>query len=226
MPYPQDQHNDSSINLPPVGDPQKAEKYLNQLIEFIRQDKLLVSHTDLKKFDPSSLQDHYQLELQDYQIEVSHSKQADSGKDFYTILFNNLKNVREGCHEKIILAYLNLTSDQFQKFRAIADLQIEKRKKEAEEKRFNEAIAPIEKVFRNLTSENDRQDFKDNRDQRKDYYPRENNQASHQTQEPKSEPREEKPSYQKPDENYNQHFNASGQPTDNTNSNYPTYPNS
>lgn len=138
---------------PPSGDAKKAEKYINQLIELVNKDKLHVVHTDLKKFDPGSLQDHYQLELNDYQVEISHSKHPDTGKDFYNILFNNLKQIKEGCSEKTILAYMHLTQDQFQRFADAGSEQLSRRKKEEEEKRFQENIKPIDDILESLSSE-------------------------------------------------------------------------
>lgn len=137
---------------PPSGDSEKVDRYLTQLTELINADKLLVSHTDLAKFDPTSLQDHYRLELNDYEVEVSHNKQPDSGKDFYIMLFNNLKSVNEKCTEKVILAYLHITGDKFAKFKTAAETQIERKRKEAEEKRFKEAMAPIDQALEELAS--------------------------------------------------------------------------
>lgn len=138
---------------PPSGDPGKADHYLTQLIELINSDKLLVSHTDLAKFDPTSLQDHYRLSLKDYEVEISHNKQPDSGKDFYVMLFNNLKLVSDKCTEKIILAYIHLNVTQFTKFKTVADDQLERKRKEAEEKRFHEAMAPIDSALEQLNSQ-------------------------------------------------------------------------
>lgn len=137
---------------PPSADPEQADKYLNQLIDLISTDKLSVSHTDLAKFDPTSLQNHYRLDLKDYEIEVSHTKQADSGQDFYIILFNNLKYVNQQCTGKIILAYTHLSEEQFKQFKATADEQLDRKRKEEERKRFKEAMAPIDKALDQLTS--------------------------------------------------------------------------
>ncbi|MDO8577050.1 MAG: hypothetical protein Q7R82_01775 [Candidatus Daviesbacteria bacterium] len=147
------QNSDISAQLPPPsGDSEKADRYLTQLIELINADKLLVSHTDLSKFDPTSLQNHYRLDLKNYEVEVSHNKQPDSGEDFYVLLFNNLKLVNEKCTEKVILAYLHITGDKFAKFKTVADDQIERKRKEAEEKRFNEAMTPIDRALLELAS--------------------------------------------------------------------------
>jgi hypothetical protein len=138
---------------PPKGDEQKAEKYLKQLSSLIDTNKLKVHHTDLSKFDPTNLYDHYRMDLKDYQVEVSHSKQANTGVDSYIMLFTNLKNIQEGCTEKIILAYISITADQFRRFKTVADEQLDRIKKAEEEKRFNEAMTPIdqtlEQVFQN-----------------------------------------------------------------------------
>jgi|GEM_PF-2202708 hypothetical protein len=139
---------------PPSGNAEKADQYLTQIIELINKDKLTVLHTDLARFDPTSLQDHYRLDLNDYEVEISHNKQPDSGKDFYIMLFNNLKVVGERCTEKIILAYIHLNAGQFAKFKTIANDQLERKRKEAEEKRFKEAMTPIDSVLDQLNTEN------------------------------------------------------------------------
>ncbi|MBI2330220.1 hypothetical protein HYU94_02435 [Candidatus Daviesbacteria bacterium] len=145
--------SNQSIQLPPPsGDPRKANHYIIQLVELIKSDKLIVMQTDLAKFDPSSLQNHYRLDLNDYEVEVSHSKQPDSGKDFYIILFNNLKHISGQCTEKIILAYIHLSDDQFRNFKAAADDQLERKRKEAEEKRFKETMLPIDQILEQLTA--------------------------------------------------------------------------
>lgn len=137
---------------PPSGDALMADRYIAQLIDLISQDKLTSLHTDLSKFDPTSLQDHYSVDLKDYEVEVSHNKLPDSGQDSYVILFNNLKFVNEKCTEKIILAYLHLTQDQFRNFKSTADEQLERKRKEAEEKRFKEALSPIDDLLAQLTA--------------------------------------------------------------------------
>lgn len=136
---------------PPSADSKKADKYLAQLIDLINTDKLLVSRTDLSKFDPTSMQNHYRVNLDDYEIEVSHTKQADSGQDFYIMLFNNLKRIYGAASEKIILAYMHLTQEQFNDFKDVSDKQLAQKAKEAEEKRFTEVMEPIDKALANLT---------------------------------------------------------------------------
>ncbi|MCL5784111.1 MAG: hypothetical protein M1142_02010 [Patescibacteria group bacterium] len=147
--------NDNSAPLPPpVGDPEKASYYTDKLTELVSTDKLTVMRTDLAKFDPTSLQDHYRLDLNDYEVEISHNKQPDSGKDFYVMLFNNLKHISNGCTEKAILAYIHISGDQFAKFKTVADDQIDRKRKEAEEKRFKEAMAPIDQALEQLNTTN------------------------------------------------------------------------
>ncbi|MCL4366273.1 hypothetical protein M1437_03535 [Patescibacteria group bacterium] len=152
QPLPSSQTDNTPKLPPPSGDPQKADYYITQLIELIKQDKLIVSRTDLSKFDPSALQNHYRLDLKNYEVELSHSKQPDSGKDFYIILFNNLKNVNNECAEKVILAYIHLSENQFNSFKSVADEQLERKRREAEEKRFKEAMAPIDQALEQLTT--------------------------------------------------------------------------
>lgn len=135
---------------PPSGDPDQAEHYISQLVELINMDKLTVSHTDLARFDPTSLHDHYRLDLKDYEVEVSHNKQPDSGKDFYVILFNNLKFINEQYSEKVILAYLHLSEQQFKSFKSTVNKQTDRQKKAEEEKRLKEAMIPIDEVLDNF----------------------------------------------------------------------------
>lgn len=143
--------NTSGELPPPIGDTEKADKYINTLIDLITADKLTVSHTDLAKFDPTSLQDHYRMDLQDYEIEVSHNKDPDTGQDSFVMLFTNLKHLNEQSSPKVILAYIHLNEAQFQKFKTISDDQIFKKRKEAEEKRFKEAMIPIDQILEQLS---------------------------------------------------------------------------
>lgn len=135
---------------PPSGDPTQAAKYVNQLVSLIETDKLSVSHTDLGKFDPSSLQDHYSLELKDYKVEVSHSKHPQSGKDSYIMLFTNIKNLTGLSPEKIILAYMHLDDSQFNAFKRSYLQQLDRVKKAEEEKRLKEALAPVDHILDQL----------------------------------------------------------------------------
>jgi hypothetical protein len=132
---------------PPRGDFQKAEKYINQLVDLINKNKIQVTHTDLKRFDPTTLQDHYTVGLSNYHIEISHSKQPNNGKDSYVCIFNNLKQISEGSGEKVILAYIYLDSSQFSRFKMTADRQIEEKRRAEEEKRFNEVLAPVDELL-------------------------------------------------------------------------------
>lgn len=143
----------STASTPPRGDYQKAEAYLNKLIPLLESNKLEVIHTDLQKFDPGTIQDHYRLDLEDYQIELSHSKLPNSGTDSYVMLFTNLKKVEAGTAEKTILAYTQLSDTQFQRFKTAAEAQIEERRRKEEEKRFNEALSPIDSILSNITSQ-------------------------------------------------------------------------
>lgn len=143
--------SDQNINLPPPnGNPTQAEKYVNQLIKLLDDDKLTVFHTDLSKFNPGILQDHFRMDLNDYQIEISHSKDPNSAKDSYIILFNNLKKIAEKNCQKVILAYMHLEHDQFMRFRKIAFEQIERMRRMAEEKRLKTALKPVDEILESL----------------------------------------------------------------------------
>lgn len=135
---------------PPSGDPQKAAKYVDQLITFIEEDKISIYHTDLARFDPSTLQDHFRIDLKEYEVEISHSKHPQTGKDSYIMLFSNLKNVADGNCQKIILAYMHLDDSQFMLFRKAYTEQVHRKKRLEEEKRLNEALIPIDKTLEKL----------------------------------------------------------------------------
>lgn len=137
----------SDSQNPPRGDFQKAEEYIGKLVELINRDKIQVSRTDLKRFDPTTLQDHYTVSLSDYHIEISHSKQPNSGKDSYVMIFNNLKHLSAGSGEKVILAYIYLADSQFSKFKTVADRQLEEKRRFEEAKKFNEALEPIDELL-------------------------------------------------------------------------------
>lgn len=137
---------------PPSGDTQKAEEYLVKMIPLIEADKLFVAHTDLSKFDPSTLQDHYRLDLKEYTIEVSHSKNPDTGRDSFIMLFTNISQVETGESGKVILAYLHLTEEQFRRFADASINQLQRIKAREEEKRLNEALKPIDEVFDEISS--------------------------------------------------------------------------
>lgn len=142
-------------NIPPKGDSKKAEKYLNQLIDLVSKDKLKVTHTDLAKFDPSNLQDHYRVELKDYHTEISHSKKPDSGEDSYIMLFTNIKMISGGCTEKVILAFMQLSADQYLKFKQMAAEQLNREEVRAQEKRFNEAMEPVQKALDEVANQSE-----------------------------------------------------------------------
>jgi hypothetical protein len=156
--------NQPQVPLPPAGDSEKAEKYLGQLIDLINQDKLVVYHTDLKKFEIALIQDHYRMDLDEYEVEINHSKQPDSGQDFYVLLFNNLKKIEEGgesCVNKVILAYTHLTENQFQNFKEAADGAIERARLREEEKRFKEAMAPIDNILSDMASSEQKEEVEE-----------------------------------------------------------------
>lgn len=138
---------------PPAGDPQKAERYLNTLIDLINLDRLTVTHSDLKRFDPTSLQDHYRCRLDEYEVEVSHSKAADSGKNSYVMVFSNLRILQDNPGNRIILAFTYLTEEQFAKFKKASDEQLERERIRMEERRFKEAMLPIDSALEKLLSE-------------------------------------------------------------------------
>jgi hypothetical protein len=139
---------------PPSGDPSQAEKYVHQLVQLIDTDKVDIIQTDLSKFDPSSLQDHYGLELKEYRVEISHSKHPSNGRDSYVILFTNLKNISGLSSEKIILAYMHLDESQFTALKQSALQQIERKERQLEQQRLKDALSPIDEVLEQMSNHN------------------------------------------------------------------------
>lgn len=137
-------------SLPPLGDPAKAENYLNRLVRLIDKDKASVFKTDLDKFDLTSIQNHYRVDLGDYDVEVSHSIQPETDKDFHTMIFNSIKKVTAGSSSKIILAYIHLTEDQFKLFKVSADEALERQQRRDDKERFIEVMQPVDDLFNNL----------------------------------------------------------------------------
>ncbi len=157
---------DQKPNLPPPqGEKDQAEKYLDKLANLIIHNKIQVSHTDLKKFDLTSLQDHYTIPLDGYEVEVSHTKQPDTGKDFFVMLFNNIRMVQAdgaSCIDKLILAYIHLTEEQFRKFKRVADDQLERKRREEEAQRFEEAMTPVDSLLSRFAENSAKPSFQTN----------------------------------------------------------------
>ncbi len=140
----------TASSLPPLGDPTKAENYINRLIRLIDKDKAPVFRTNLDKFDLTSIQNHYRVDLGDYDVEVSHSIQPETDKDFYTMIFNSIKKVTAGSSNKIILAYIHLDEDQFKRFKVSADEALERQQRRDDTERFTEVMTPVDSLFDNL----------------------------------------------------------------------------
>jgi hypothetical protein len=163
---------------PPAGDSEKSEKYLNQLTSLINQDKLAVFHTDLNQFDVASIEDHYRMDLGEYEVEINHSKQPDTGQDFYIMLFNNIKKIEgdgENCVNKVILAYTHLSQSQFEDFKEAADASLNRKKAREDAKRFTDAMNPIDNLLENLSSsqapieeDNEPEELSDTNDENED----------------------------------------------------------
>lgn len=138
-------------NTPPNGDSQKAEKYVAWLCDLINKDKLLVNHSDLKKFELTCMEDHYRVDLTNYEVEISHSKHPETSADMFVMLFNSLQPDTNPVSSRSILAFVYLTKEQFLKFKVVADDQIERIRKAAEEKRFKEAMEPINNILEQIS---------------------------------------------------------------------------
>lgn len=138
---------------PPGAEPEQAEKYLDWLADLISKDKLIVHHSDLTKFNVECMRDHYRVDLKSYDVEVSHSKHPKTGEDIFTMIFNNISNLAQNTSGRVILAYIKLTSNQFNKFRDVAENQQERQRRIEEDKRFKAVMAPVDEVLDQLSSE-------------------------------------------------------------------------
>lgn len=132
--------------LPPIGDVSKAEKYIDRLIELMNKDKCQVTQSDLAKFGQSHMKEHYRISLGTYDAEVSHSLNQNQ-RDTYILLFTNTQQIKEGKAQDAILAYINLSSELYGELKTSIENHIERKIKEAEEKRFNEAMQPIDDLI-------------------------------------------------------------------------------
>lgn len=138
--------NDDNNLTPPTGDALQAENYIRKLIHLIDKDIVEIAKTDLSQFAPGSLQNHYRVALNDYHVEISHSKHPQSGDNSYIILFTNIRNYPQ-TGQKIILAYMHIHDIQFKDVKAAADQQVGRVKKRAEEKRLKDALKPIDQIL-------------------------------------------------------------------------------
>lgn len=133
----------TNSNLPPVGDPAKAEKYIDHLINLLKWDKATVTHTDSKKHN-SSMQDHYRINLGHYDAEISHSVNPHTNQNLYVLLFTNVNHLKSGHADQAILSYLYLHEPTFRKFKTAVENHFERLRREAEERRFKTAMQPID----------------------------------------------------------------------------------
>jgi hypothetical protein len=138
---------------PPKGDAAQADKYVKKLVRLLNAGLIETVHTDLSKFDPSSLQDHYRIDLDDYQVEISHSKQADTGEDSFVMLFTNIKKIQPDYDQKVILAYTYISSGQFKEFKVVADDNLRKAKDKEERKQFEQAMEPIDQALNEISED-------------------------------------------------------------------------
>ena len=143
---------DQKPNLPPPGgDEKKAQHYVDTLTSLISNDKVSVTQTDLSRFNSVSMEDHYRIDLHDYDAELSHNKNPDTGEETFVMIFNSINKFDMGSPKPIILAYMRLTSDQFMNIKQVSDEQIERTRKRAEEERFNDTMAPVDHLLNQLS---------------------------------------------------------------------------
>jgi hypothetical protein len=142
---------DQKTHLPPPGaDESKAQRYVDTLADLLEKDKVNVTQTDLSRFNSVSMEDHYRINLHDYDVELSHNKNSDTGEETFIMIFNSINKFEVGNPKPVILAYMRLTSEQFMKLKQASDNQIELARKKAEEERFNQTMAPVDQLLSNL----------------------------------------------------------------------------
>ncbi len=139
-------------SLPPAGNSKQGQKYVSKLTKLIYQDRLIAEHSDLKKFDLSCMQDHYRLNLENYEVELSHSKHPTTGDDMFVLLFNGLKSITN-IQDKAILSYIHLNQDQFQALKMACDQQIARTEVTRQQARFEETMAPIDQALDSLQND-------------------------------------------------------------------------
>jgi len=95
------------------------------------------------------MEEHYRIDLSQYDVEISHSKHPKSGEDIYTMIFNNLTQLGENRDlQRVILAFIHLDKKQFEQFKDAADSQIQRKWQEEEEKRFKDVMAPVDQLLK------------------------------------------------------------------------------
>src|SRR4051812_22041908 len=119
--------------LPPNADAQRAKQYVEQIIPLINSDQLMVKHINLSEFDPTHIQDHYQIDIENFGIEISHTKKPDTGQDIYVMIFNQLNQTPE----KTLLAFAYIEKEQFMSIKTAADNQDKRQKDKIEAARFS-----------------------------------------------------------------------------------------
>jgi hypothetical protein len=138
---------------PPMGNHQQAEKYLTELISALKIGSYPLTHSDLSKFDPGSFQDHYRIDMGEYHAEISHSKHPQSGADSFSLIFTSLDKIRSGQSSQAILSFIPLTADQFTRFKTAANNYFVEQKRREEQKRFQQAMKPIDQLLKISTLE-------------------------------------------------------------------------
>lgn len=136
--------------LPPGADSDKAEKYVAALVDLVSQDKLIVTQTDLSRFNSSSMEDHYRVNLEDYDVELSHNRNSETKEETFIMIFNSISKFDNAEPKPLILSYMHLTSEQYLKLKEVADAQIERNKKKEEEQRFLKTMEPVDALLDQL----------------------------------------------------------------------------
>lgn len=161
--------SDTALKSPPIGDQKYAEKYIDHLMEMLKWDKATLNHSDLKKYDPSTMQDHYRVNLGDYDAEVSHSINPNNGQNIYMLIFTNVAQIKAGQAQEAILSYIYLNEPLFSRFKTFAEGYFERKHREEEEKRFKTAMQPIDNIIAQSLSETNAQPAPADRPEKKEF---------------------------------------------------------
>lgn len=138
--------NDNSPH-PPIGDSKDAPNYISKLIAAFESERYTLVHSDLSKFDPCSIQDHYRVDLGDYHAEVSHSKHPQTAADVYSLIFTNIQKIRDGASNEAVLSYISLEKATFDHFKSAAERYFKDGERRAELRRFKEAMSPVDAIL-------------------------------------------------------------------------------
>jgi len=115
------------------------------------------------------MQDHYRISLGDYDAEVSHSINPNTGQNMYMMIFTNMAQIKAGLANQAILSYIYLNEPLFGKFKSFAEGYFERKHREEEERRFKEAMQPIDTLIAQALDKPDKPNQTEPSDNKKEF---------------------------------------------------------